>query len=68
LDAETGLITTIEPTVGSAADNTQFPKLLTHDEQVGVAADIYAGDKAYDDTDLHCRLWQKGKHSAFAAE
>jgi transposase, IS5 family len=64
LNAETGLITTIEPTGGSAADNEQFPKLLDHDEQVGVAAEIYAGDKAYDDTDQHYRLWQQGKHSA----
>jgi transposase, IS5 family len=64
LNAETGLITTIEPTGGSAADNEQFPKLLEHDEQLGVAADTYAGDKAYDDTDQHYRLWHQGKHSA----
>ena len=64
MNAETGLITTIEPTGGSAADSKQFPKLLEHDEQVGVGADIYAGDKAFDDTDLHFRLWREGKHSA----
>jgi len=64
LNAETGLITTIEPTVGSAADNEQFPKLLTHDMQVGVTATIYSGDKAYDDTDLHYQLWSLGKSSA----
>jgi IS5 family transposase len=64
VNAETGLITTVEPTGGSAADNEQFPKLLAHDQQIGVAAEIYAGDKAYDDTDQHYRLWQQGKHSA----
>lgn len=64
LNAETGLRTSIEPTGGSAADNGQFAKLLDHDEQVGVEAAIYAGDKAYDDTDLHYRLWHQGKHSA----
>jgi IS5 family transposase len=64
LDAETGLITTIVPTAGSAADNEQFPKLLAHDEEVGVTAEIYAGDKAYDDTDQHYRLWRQRKHSA----
>lgn len=64
LDAETGLITTIAPTGGSAADNKQFPQLLAHDTEVGVNAKIYAGDKAYDDTDLHVRLWAAGKHSA----
>lgn len=64
LNAATGLITSVVPTVGSAADNVQFPKLLTHDEAIGVQANTYAGDRAYDDTDLHYRLWEKGKHSA----
>jgi IS5 family transposase len=64
LNAETGLITSMVPTAGSAADNVQFPKLLAHDETVGVKADTYAGDRAYDDTDLHYRLWEQGKHSA----
>jgi IS5 family transposase len=64
LNAETGLITSVVPTAGSVADNTQFPKLLAHDEAVGVNADTYSADRAYDDTDLHERLWEKGKHSA----
>jgi IS5 family transposase len=64
LNAETGLITTVEPSAGSAADNEQFPTLLAHDEAIGVAAQIYAGDRAYDDTDQHYRLWSAGKHSA----
>jgi IS5 family transposase len=65
LDAESGLITSILPTSGKAPDNEQFAKLLAHDGQVGVTADVYTGDRAYDDTDLHYRLWQAGKHSAF---
>jgi IS5 family transposase len=64
VNAETGLITTLVPTVGCAADNKVFPTLLAHDEEIGVAADIYSGDKAYDDTDLHYRLWAVDKHSA----
>lgn len=64
LNAETGLITSILPSLGKAPDNKQFAYLLAHDEQVGVAAEVYAGDKAYDDTDLHYRLWEAGKHSA----
>jgi transposase, IS5 family len=64
VNAETGLITTLVPTAGSAADNREFPKLLAHDEEIGVPAEIYSGDKAYDDTDLHYRLWATGKHSA----
>jgi transposase, IS5 family len=64
LNAETGLITTIRPSVGSAADNEQFAALLAHDEQLGVGARIYTGDRAYDDSDLHCRLWGLQKCSA----
>jgi len=64
LNAETGLITSLTPTTGQVADNIQFPGLLEHDEQVGVDAATYTGDMAYDDTDLHERLWQAGKHSA----
>jgi transposase, IS5 family len=64
LNAETGLITSLVPTGGSAADNQQFPKLLEHDEALPVQAETYAGDKGYDDTDLHYRLQVQGKHSA----
>jgi len=64
LNAETGLITSLAPTGGSAADNKQVPQLLAHDAEVGAPAEIYAGDKAYDDTDLHVRLWEQGKDSA----
>lgn len=64
VNAETGLITSLTPTGGSAPDNKQVPELLAHDAEVGAPAEIYAGDKAYDDTDLHVRLWALGKHSA----
>ena len=64
INAETGLITSLTPTGGSAADNKQVPELIAHDAEVGAPAEIYAGDKAYDDTDLHVRLWALGKHSA----
>lgn len=64
MDAETGLITSLNPTSGSAADNEQMPQLLAHDVAVGVRADIYTGDKAFDDTELHYLLWALGKHSA----
>jgi transposase, IS5 family len=65
LNAETGLITTVHPTPGNAADNLQFPHLLAHDEAIGVPGSIYTGDRAYDDTDLHVRLWDHEKFSAF---
>lgn len=65
LNAETGLITTVHPTPGNAADNIQFPHLLAHDEAMAVPGSIYTGDRAYDDTDLHARLWDHDKFSAF---
>lgn len=65
LDASTGLITSLKPTGGSAADNKQVPYLLAHDREQGVDAEIYAGDRAYDDTDLHFRLWDNGQSTAF---
>jgi IS5 family transposase len=65
LNAETGLITTVHPTPGNAADNLQFSHLLAHDEAIAVSGLIYTGDRAYDDTDLHARLWDHGKFSAF---
>lgn len=64
LNAATGLITSLLPTSGRAADNRQFPALLAHDEELGVASDTYTGDMAYDDTELHYLLERAGKHSA----
>ena len=64
LNAETGLITSVQPTPGNAADNKQFESLVCHDERLGVDADTYAGDRAYDDTRLHYFLACQGKHTA----
>jgi IS5 family transposase len=64
MDAETGLVTSIIPTFGNIADNTQMPGLVAHDAALGVPAETYAGDKAYDDGDLHDLLWTLHKHSA----
>ena len=65
LNALTGLITSLRPTGGNAADNRQVPYLLAHDHEMGVGAEIYAGDKAYDDTDLHFRLRMHDQFPAF---
>jgi IS5 family transposase len=64
LNAETGLITSLVPTAGSAADNKQFAALLARDEAQGVGATVYTGDQAYDDTAIHYLLRQTGKGSA----
>lgn len=65
LNAKTGLITSLCPTVGSAADNKQFEYLLARDEEQGVAAEIYAGDRAYDSLDCHIALEEVDKLAAF---
>lgn len=64
LNAESGLITAVLATTGKVPDGQQFPKLVAKDEAVGVEAEIYAGDKAYDDGENHDLLWSKGKASA----
>lgn len=64
IDAESGLVTSIKPTMGNVADNTQMPYLVQHDAQMGIPAEIYAADRAYDDGELHSMLEDLGKHSA----
>jgi IS5 family transposase len=65
LNALTGLITSLRPNGGKVASNRQVPYLLDHDQEMGVGATIYTGDKAYDDTDLHIRLWHRDQFPAF---
>ena len=64
LNAESGMVTSIHPTYGDTADNKEMPGLVAHDAKLGIPADTYAGDKAYDDGDLHDMLWTLKKHSA----
>lgn len=64
LNAASGLITAVVVTEGNQADGKQLAKLVAKDEAVGVEAEVYAGDKAYDDGDNHELLRWKGKSSA----
>lgn len=64
MDAETGLVTSINPTFGNTADNKEMPGLVKHDAELGIPAETYAADGAYDDGDLHEMLKDLGKHSA----
>jgi len=64
LNAESGMITSVVATTGKLTDGKQFPSLVQKDEEVGVEAEVYAGDKGYDDVDNHELLEQKGKKSA----
>jgi transposase, IS5 family len=64
MDATTNIVTSVVTTVGSVSDNTQMAGLVQHDGDLGVPAQTYAGDKAYDDGELHELLWDLKKHSA----
>ena len=64
LNAESEMITAVVATPGNKTDGQQFPKLVRKDEQVGIDAKVYAGDKAYDDGDNHEMLFCRGKSSA----
>jgi IS5 family transposase len=64
LNAESGIITSVVTTTGKLTDGKQFPSLVQKDEEVGIEAEVYAGDKGYDDVDNHGLLEEKGKKSA----
>ncbi len=60
MNAETGVVTSIAPMPGNTADNRAFVPLRAHDRCLGLPTEIYAGDRAYDDTDIHARLAAEG--------
>ena len=64
VNAANGLVTAVVVTTGRQTDGQQFGRLLAGDQAVGVEAEIYTGDKAYDDGANHCLLWSLGKQSA----
>jgi len=64
LDAQSEIITSVVVTAGNRPDGQEFSQLVQADEEVGIEAAIYAGDKGYDDGDNHELLRARGKHSA----
>jgi transposase, IS5 family len=64
LNAENGLITSLEPTSGEAYDGHHFTSLVDHDLQQGLPVETYAADKGYDDGNNHYHLAVRGLHSA----
>jgi len=64
MNAENGLITSLEATSGDAYDGHHFCGLVDRDLQQMLPVDIYVGDKGYDDGDNHYYLELKGLHSA----
>jgi transposase, IS5 family len=64
LNAETHLITSLTVTHGGAYDGHQLPELVRRDRAQGVGAQVYAGDRGYDDGENHFFLAQQGLRSA----
>ncbi len=64
LNAQTGLITSLEVSPGLAYDGHHLPSLVAGDLAQGIGAEIYAGDRGYDDGDNHEFLRHRGLKSA----
>jgi IS5 family transposase len=64
LNAEAEMITSVVVTAGNAPDNKPFAQLVARDRAQGLAVEIYAGDRGYDDTENHYWLASLGLHSA----
>jgi len=64
MNAESGLITSLEPTSGEAFDGHHFCSLVDHDLAQGLPVNTYAADKAYDDSNNHYHLESQKLHSA----
>jgi len=64
LNAENGLITSLEVTSGEAYDGHHFCSLVDHDLKQQLSVDTYAADKGYDDGANHYYLQLRGLHSA----
>lgn len=64
MNAESGIITSLEATSGEAYDGHHFCSLVDRDLGQKLPVGTYAGDRGYDDGDNHYYLWLKGLHSA----
>jgi IS5 family transposase len=64
LNAQAGIITSLEVTSGESYDGHHFCQLVDHDLKQRLPVDTYAGDKGYDDGDNHFHLGLRGLHSA----
>ena len=64
LNAENGIITGLTFTPGSAYDGHQLPALVEQDLAQGIGAQVYAGDRGYDDGENHLYLQERGLKSA----
>jgi transposase, IS5 family len=64
LNAENGLITSLDNTSGEVYDGHHFTELVDHDLKQALPVETYAADKGYDDGENHYNLEVRGLHSA----
>jgi IS5 family transposase len=64
LNAENGLLTSLEFSSGEAYDGHFLPSLIKKDLAKGLPIEIVTADRSYDDSDNHVFLWDKGLFSA----
>lgn len=64
INAESRLITSLEVTTGSAYDGHQLAGLVEQDLAQAVGAEVYAGDRGYDNGENHLYLQEKSLKSA----
>jgi IS5 family transposase len=64
MDTETRLITSLTTTGGLESDGAQMQQLMALDKAVGVPAEIYTADRAYDSGDNHQALEDAHKGDA----
>jgi IS5 family transposase len=64
MNAQNGIITSLETTSGGAYDGHHFCPLVDHDLEQKLPVETYAGDKGYDDGNNHFYLELRGLHSA----
>jgi IS5 family transposase len=64
LNAENGMMTSLETTSVEAHDGHHFTTLVDHDLEQGLPIETYTADKAYDDGENHYNLEVRGLHSA----
>lgn len=64
LNAENGLMTSLEVSSGEAHDGHHFTSLVDQDLKLALPVQTYTADKAYDDGENHYNLQVRGLHSA----
>ena len=64
LNAENGLVTSVQATSGEVYDGHHFTPLVDHDLEQGLGVNTYTADKGYDDGNNHYYLENHQLHSA----